>query len=180
MKKRVLTFLSGVLVAVLVFGLSLSALAVNGTVTFNSVGLMVEGRQLAQAGEALTLDSGAEVPSVILYTDDQGGGTTYLPARSLAEALGVAVGWDAASGSVTVGGASAAIPTLAATPSATPIPTPSATPQPISTTVYITKTGKKYHRDGCRYLSRSKISLSLSDAHNQGYAPCSVCNPPTR
>ena len=44
--------------------------------------------------------------------------------------------------------------------------------------VYITKTGSKYHRDGCRYLSRSKIPINLSDAKNSGYGPCSVCNPP--
>jgi tetratricopeptide (TPR) repeat protein len=46
-----------------------------------------------------------------------------------------------------------------------------------SLTVYITKTGEKYHRDGCRYLSKSKIPISLSSAKNS-YSPCSVCNPP--
>ena len=43
-------------------------------------------------------------------------------------------------------------------------------------TVYITRTGKKYHRSGCRYLSRSKIPISLSEA-KQRYGPCSVCRP---
>lgn len=45
-------------------------------------------------------------------------------------------------------------------------------------TVYVTKTGKKYHLDGCRYLSNSKIPMSLSDANAAGYGPCSVCRPP--
>jgi micrococcal nuclease len=45
-------------------------------------------------------------------------------------------------------------------------------------TVYITKTGLKYHSAGCRYLSRSQIPISLSDAKSEGYTPCSVCNPP--
>ena len=45
-------------------------------------------------------------------------------------------------------------------------------------TVYITKTGKKYHRATCRYLSRSKIAVSLKDAKANGYGPCSVCKPP--
>ena len=45
------------------------------------------------------------------------------------------------------------------------------------TTVYITKTGAKYHRGGCRYLSRSKIATTLASAR-QSYSPCSVCNPP--
>lgn len=44
-------------------------------------------------------------------------------------------------------------------------------------TVYITRTGSKYHRDGCRYLSRSKIAITKSDAISEGYTPCSVCNP---
>jgi Putative peptidoglycan-binding domain-containing protein len=45
------------------------------------------------------------------------------------------------------------------------------------TTVYITRTGSKYHRDGCRYLSRSKIAVKLSEAKREGYTPCSICNP---
>ena len=32
----------------------------------------------------------------------------------------------------------------------------------IAQTVYVTKTGSKYHNDGCRYLSQSKISIDLS------------------
>jgi len=44
--------------------------------------------------------------------------------------------------------------------------------------VYITETGKKYHRDGCRYLERSKIPISLSTAVSLGYEPCGHCSPP--
>ena len=47
-----------------------------------------------------------------------------------------------------------------------------------STTVYITKTGEKYHRSGCRYLSSSKIAITLATAKARGYTPCSVCDPP--
>jgi len=43
--------------------------------------------------------------------------------------------------------------------------------------VYITKTGSKYHSGGCRYLSKSKIAISLQDAKSS-YGACSVCNPP--
>ncbi len=43
-------------------------------------------------------------------------------------------------------------------------------------TVYITRTGSKYHRSGCRYLSRSKIPISLDEARRH-YAPCSICRP---
>lgn len=45
-----------------------------------------------------------------------------------------------------------------------------------SYTVYITKTGGKYHRDGCSYL-KSKIAIDKSSAISQGYGACSRCNP---
>lgn len=44
-------------------------------------------------------------------------------------------------------------------------------------TVYITDTGQKYHRGGCRYLSRSKHAISKSNALSRGYDACSVCRP---
>lgn len=47
-----------------------------------------------------------------------------------------------------------------------------------SVTVYITRTGKKYHRGGCRYLGKSKIAKNLKTA-TASYGPCSVCSPPT-
>ena len=43
-------------------------------------------------------------------------------------------------------------------------------------TVYITRTGKKYHRGSCSYLRYSKIPISLTDAKRL-YSPCSVCKP---
>jgi hypothetical protein len=49
---------------------------------------------------------------------------------------------------------------------------------PATIVVYVTKTGEKYHRDGCRYLSKSKIAMSLKEAAAR-YGPCSVCKPPT-
>lgn len=45
-------------------------------------------------------------------------------------------------------------------------------------TVYVTKTGKKYHVDGCSSLSKSKIPMSLKEAKKEGYTPCEKCNPP--
>lgn len=46
------------------------------------------------------------------------------------------------------------------------------------TTVYITKSGKKYHVEGCNSLSKSKIPIKLSEAKKKGYGPCKNCNPP--
>ena len=48
-----------------------------------------------------------------------------------------------------------------------------------TTTVYITATDHKYHRYSCSYLANSCYSISLSDAVNSGYGPCSRCKPPT-
>lgn len=72
-----------------------------------------------------------------------------------------------------------------APPTAAPIvPTPApkvtqppAQPQPQDVTVYVTKTGEKYHRAGCQYLSKSPIPMKLSSA-KLSYGPCSVCRPP--
>jgi len=46
-------------------------------------------------------------------------------------------------------------------------------------TFYITKSGKKYHPSGCSYLKSSATSIDLQGAANEGYTPCSRCNPPT-
>lgn len=45
------------------------------------------------------------------------------------------------------------------------------------TTVYITKTGEKYHKDDCSYLRKSKIATTKADAIDRGYTPCSKCRP---
>jgi uncharacterized protein YxeA len=42
-------------------------------------------------------------------------------------------------------------------------------------TVYITKSGSKYHSYGCTYLKKSCIEKDLSTIEMQGYTPCSVC-----
>ena len=43
-------------------------------------------------------------------------------------------------------------------------------------TVYVTRTGGKYHRSGCRYLRYSKIPMSLLEVQRY-YSACSVCRP---
>jgi hypothetical protein len=68
-------------------------------------------------------------------------------------------------------------------PAATPLaqqPAQQKQSQPKEQTVYVTRTGKKYHRAGCRYLSHSSIPISLKDAQARGYEPCEVCRPPER
>lgn len=43
--------------------------------------------------------------------------------------------------------------------------------------VYITKTGKKYHREGCSSLAKSKFEISRADAIAEGYTACKKCKP---
>ena len=49
----------------------------------------------------------------------------------------------------------------------------------ITETVYVTKTGKKYHLDGCSSLRSSKIPMELEAAAKSGYGPCGRCRPPS-
>jgi hypothetical protein len=51
-------------------------------------------------------------------------------------------------------------------------------PQTREQIVYATNTGKKYHLATCRYLSKSKIPMSLKDAKAKGLTACGVCKPP--
>jgi micrococcal nuclease len=46
-------------------------------------------------------------------------------------------------------------------------------------TVYVTRTGRKYHTASCRYLRKGATAMKLRDAVKAGYAPCSVCKPPS-
>ena len=47
-----------------------------------------------------------------------------------------------------------------------------------TTKVFTTKSGKKYHRDGCNSLSKSRIAIYLQKAKASGFTPCKSCNPP--
>lgn len=64
-------------------------------------------------------------------------------------------------------------------PAAAPTITRTAPPvaENVSAQVYVTRTGAKFHRDGCRYLARSRIPATMKDAQAQGLTACSVCRP---
>ena len=64
--------------------------------------------------------------------------------------------------------------TASTAPSATAAPR---APPETAVTVYVTRTGSKYHRAGCRYLSKSSTPMKLPDASRR-YGACSVCKPP--
>jgi micrococcal nuclease len=48
---------------------------------------------------------------------------------------------------------------------------------PAGTTVYVTRTGTKYHRAGCRSLAKSSTAIPLEKALEK-YTPCAICDPP--
>lgn len=48
---------------------------------------------------------------------------------------------------------------------------------PVEQTVYITRTGHKFHRPTCRYLRYSAYAMSREEAEARGYTPCKVCRP---
>jgi len=48
--------------------------------------------------------------------------------------------------------------------------------EPEERTVYITRTGRKYHGRSCQYLRKSRIPISLKEARGQGYTACSRCS----
>ncbi|MCP4155081.1 MAG: hypothetical protein GY757_45575 [bacterium] len=45
-----------------------------------------------------------------------------------------------------------------------------------TTTVYVTKAGKKYHKKNCKAV-KGKKGIKLSEALKQKKTPCSVCKP---
>ena len=48
----------------------------------------------------------------------------------------------------------------------------------IGQTVHYTRTGHKYHSEGCQYLRRSDYTCQLKEAISMGLGPCSRCSPP--
>ena len=100
MKKHLLSFLSGCLTALLLVALGTSALAVSGQVIFNFANVALDGETKITAGTTITAANGQQVPSSILYTDEAGGKTNYLPIRAISELLGVEVDYDSATKTV--------------------------------------------------------------------------------
>lgn len=49
--------------------------------------------------------------------------------------------------------------------------------EPVGQIVYITDTGKRYHRGNCRHLAESRIETTLDSALSMGLTPCGTCKP---
>lgn len=66
-----------------------------------------------------------------------------------------------------------------------PQPAPQATTRPATPApdsgadvqVYVTKSGKKYHRKDCRFVKDGATAMTVKQAQAQGLTPCSRCKP---
>jgi hypothetical protein len=85
--KKCRSFLLGVLVTAIVFCLAIPAIAAGGTVTWDSVFV---GAKIVIDGESLQpRDVNGNPVDAVIYK-----GTTYLPVRAIANAMGMSVDWD--------------------------------------------------------------------------------------
>ena len=99
MKKRT-SFLAGVFSTLLVLALGTTALAASGKVTFSFSNIALNGETKIAAGSNITVANGQKVPGSILYVDEAGGKTNYLPIRAISELLGVDIDYDSATKTV--------------------------------------------------------------------------------
>ena len=93
-KSRFHYFIAGMVAATVCFTIMTTALAVSGNIFFNGINVSMNGVPVFQKEDFLELRSGQRVPASILYVDENGGGTTYLPVRWLSENLGVSITWN--------------------------------------------------------------------------------------
>ena len=100
MKKRISSFTSGFFAALALAACLTTALAASGKVSYNFANVALDGQQRITAGQDITAANGQKVPGSILYTDEAGGKTNYLPIRTISELLGVEIGYDSASKTV--------------------------------------------------------------------------------
>jgi len=94
LKNKLLPFLCGVLTTVICIGTVFAGSTLAGTVTFNSADFFINGNRILASGENMMTENGASVPTSVLYTDENGGGTYYIPVRELAQKLSIPTTWD--------------------------------------------------------------------------------------
>lgn len=138
--KKVAAF---IIALVMIFALGATALATSRVVTaelhYKDIKIVLDGKELVP----VDIDGNSAEPFII-------GGTTYLPVRGIASALGLDVQWDATTNTVIL-------------------------KQPESKrAIYITRTGKKYHYDdSCN--GGTYWEVPLSTALGFDLEPCDKC-----
>lgn len=143
MKGNIRGFISGCVATIAVVGLVGTAAATVGqrsvTVDYNNIKVTLNGEQVA-----LVDANGKSVEPFAVE------GTTYLPVRAVSGALGLEVGWDSATSTVTL-----------------------TTPEN-ERSVYITRTGEKYHYDStCN--GGTYYEVPMQTAIDMGLTPCEKC-----
>ena len=101
--KRIGTFFGGFATALALSACLTTALAASGTVSYNFANVALDGTQKITAGQDITAANGQKVPGSILYTDEAGGKTNYLPIRAISELLEVEIGYDSVTKTVLLG-----------------------------------------------------------------------------
>lgn len=103
MKNRIASFTGGFFAALALSLCLTTALAASGKVSYNFASVSMDGTQKITAGQDITAANGQKIPGSILYTDEAGGKTNYLPIRTISELLGVEIGYDSATKTVLLG-----------------------------------------------------------------------------
>ena len=101
--KRIGTFFGGFATALALAACLTTAMAASGKVSYNFANVALDGVPKITAGQDITAANGQKVPGSILYTDEAGGKTNYLPIRAISELLGVEIGYDSATKTVLLG-----------------------------------------------------------------------------
>ena len=139
-----------------------------------SIYLILEQKDVFVNGETKTL---SVAPKII-------NGSTMVPIRFVSQNLDCTVNWDGTNRVVSI--IENGITIIENTPAAPEKPI-----QPVYTNdgkhqviddenfiVYTTKTGTKYHVDGCPSLSKSKYETTLGNATDNWFDACDKCNAP--
>lgn len=139
-----------------------------------SIYLVLEQKDVIVNGETKTL---SVAPKII-------NGSTMVPIRFVSQNLDCAVNWDGTNRVVSI--IENGVTVIENTPAVSEKPA-----QPVYTNdgkhqviddenfiVYTTKTGTKYHVDGCSALSKSKYETTLGNATDKWFDACDKCNAP--
>jgi hypothetical protein len=142
MNKQFKGFFQGFIVAVLILAFALPALAAfqkQATLNYNDIKIMVNGDTISPK------DANGNIVEPFIID-----GTTYLPVRAIADAVGLDVAWDGSTSTVIL------------------------TEPDAARAVYITRTGEKYHYDStCN--GGTYFEVPLQTAIDMGLTPCNKC-----
>ena len=115
-------------------------------------------------------------PKFAVISDDRPAGHGSAPVRGLLRSAGVRCYSTATSGTIVLtsdGTTQFLCKTLGR--AATPTTTAGFEPAGALDQVFVTASGTRYHRAGCRYLSAPRTATTKAQAAAKGYTPCKAC-----